>query len=38
VPPLDQNASEQQQVEALRKALLAWWEREGKAKYGEGEK
>ena len=38
VPPLDPNASDQQQVQALRNALLAWWEREGQAKYGGGEK
>jgi len=36
--PLDEKTSRQQRVEELRKALLAWWQREGQAKFGEPKK
>jgi hypothetical protein len=36
--PFDEKAPRQQRVEELRKALLAWWQREGQAKYGGGGK
>ena len=36
--PFDENTARQQRVEELRKALLAWWAREGQAKHGGGGK
>ena len=36
--PLADSLTLEQRAEELRKAMLAWWEREGRAKYGEGAK